>query len=211
MKRLALIGSKEFARQIRSYAEKNGEYTVIGYFDDFENVGSFIEGLPVLGKISDAEIVYKRKQFDCIFCAAGYNNFSFRENVFNSLKGKVPFANIINPSVSIGKGVILGEGIYIGANSYIADETVVQDNVFIHAGTTLGHNNTIGSHTYISGRFDTCGYVNVGKRCFIGVRCLVSDHVTICDDTWLGIGSLVLKNIEQSGKYMSVSRLMRIE
>ena len=49
MKRLALIGSKEFAQQIRGFAEKTGEFMVVGYFDDFEEKGTIIEGLPVLG------------------------------------------------------------------------------------------------------------------------------------------------------------------
>ena len=211
MKRLALIGSKDFAEQIQILAEETGDYKVVGYFDDFEKKGTIIRMLPVLGKIEDIETAYKKNEFDCIFLAAGYNNFAFRESVFNRVYGKVPFATIISSSAFVGKNVVIGDGVYIGANSYLDINSVIGNNVFIHSGSTLGHNNIIGDHTYISGRFDTCGCVKIGKRCFVGVRCLVSDHVSVCDDTWLGIGSLILKDITQPGKYMTLNRLMRIE
>lgn len=211
MKRLALLGSKDFAEQIQILAEETGEYRVVGYFDDFEKRGTTIRNLPILGQINDTELLYREGAFDCVFFAAGYNNFSFRESAFEKLYGKVPFATIISSSAVIGKNVAIGEGVYIGANSYIDCNTVIGNNVFIHCGSTLGHNNIIKDHTYISGRFDTCGFVRIGKRCFVGVRCLVSDHITICDDTWLGIGSLILKDISQPGKYMTFNRLMRIE
>lgn len=211
MKRLALIGSKEFAEQIQGFAEATGQFVVVGYFDDYEEKGTIIRSLPVLGGINDIESEYQKGSFDCVFLAAGYNNFIFRENTFNKLSPTVPFANILSPSATIGRNVIIGQGVFVGDHTYIDDKSIIEDNVFIHVGSTIGHNNIIGAHTYISGRFDTCGDVKVGKRCFIGVRCLVSDHVSICDDSWIGIGSVVLKNITEPGKYMPISRLIRVE
>lgn len=210
-KRLTLIGTKEFADQIIGFAKRTGEFEFVGYFDEIEPTGNIINGFPVLGKVDDAVILYQEGVFDCIFIAVGYTRFDLRELFFEKLKGKVPFANIISPSAFIGKGVNLGEGVFIGDKTFIDDNSVIDDNVFVHVGSTLGHNNHIGLHTYISGRFDTCGYVSVGKRCFIGVRCLVSDHVSICDDSWIGIGSVVLKDITEPGKYMPMSRLIRVE
>ena len=90
MKRLALIGSKEFADQIQCFAEKTGEYEVIGYFDDFEPKGKIIRSLPILGKIDEIEEIYKTGAFDYIFLAAGYNNFKFREDVLMDFMGRCP-------------------------------------------------------------------------------------------------------------------------
>ena len=59
MKRLALIGSKDFAEQIQILAEETGEYKVVGYFDDFEKKGTLIRSLPILGKIEDIETEYR--------------------------------------------------------------------------------------------------------------------------------------------------------
>ena len=89
-KRLALIGSKEFAQQIRGFAEDSGEFNVVGYFDDFEKKGAIVEGLPILGCRIDVVESFKNNEFDEIFLAAGYNNFQFREKVFVELNDKIP-------------------------------------------------------------------------------------------------------------------------
>lgn len=208
MKRLALIGSKEFAQQIRGFAEKTGQFSVVGYFDDFETKGKIISELPVLGKRNDIELLFKDNVFDEIFLAAGYNNFHFREQAFDELKGKVPFANIIMPDAELSDTTTLGEGIFIGTKTYFGENVVIDDNVFIHGHTFISHDNHIGSHTYISGRFTTAGFVNIGKRNFYGICSIVSDHISICDDVWIGLGSIVAKNLRKPGRYISQNVLL---
>ena len=212
MKRLALIGSKDFAQQIQILAEETSVYKVVGYFDDFEEKGTIIRSLPVLGKIEDIETGYKQNLFDCIFFAAGYNNFAFRESAFNKLLGKVPFATIISSSAQIGLDVKIGEGVYIGGNSIIGERTVIGNNVFIHGGTIIAHDNEIGNHSYFSGRINTAGFCKIGNRCFVGICVVFSDHIFVTDDVWIGLGCIVAKDIKESGKYMSPSaKLYKIE
>lgn len=212
MKRLALIGSKDFAHQIRSYAERTGEYEVVGYFDDYIPKGKIIEGLPVLGKIENIISLHNENLFDYLFLAAGYNNFQFREKTFTALKGKVPFANIIMSNAQLHENVKIGEGVFIGNGTVIGSNSIVEDNVFIHGSSVIGHDNHIGSHTYISGRFNSAGFVTIGCCCFFGICVLVSDHISVCNDTWIGLGCIVAKDIKTSGKYMSPSaKLYKIE
>lgn len=212
MKKLALIGSKDFAEQIQRFAEETSDYIVVGYFDDFEIKGTIIRSLPVLGGTADIKEIYKNGLFDCIFLAAGYNNFKFREEIYNKISPIVPFANIIDPTAKIGTDVKLGSGIYIGGNSFIGDRTVIGDNVFIHGDTIIAHDNFVGDHTYLSGRINTAGYCKIGRRCFIGICVILSDHISVTDDVWIGLGCIVAKDVKESGKYMSPSaKLYKIE
>ena len=208
MKKLALIGSKEFAQQIRGFAEKTGEFIVVGYFDDFEKQGTRIDGLPVLGARKDIVDAYNNYKFDEVFLAAGYNNFKFRDNAFSELKGRVPFANIIMPDAELSDTTSLGEGVFIGTKTYFGENVQIDDNVFIHGHTFISHDNVIGSHTYISGRLTTAGFVNIGKRNFFGIGAIVSDHISTCDDVWIGLGSIVAKKIKRPGKYISQNVLL---
>lgn len=208
MKKLALIGSKEFAQQIRGFAEKTGEFIVVGYFDDFEKQGTIIDGLPVLGARKDIVDAYNNYKFDEVFLAAGYNNFKFRDNAFSELKGRVPFANIIMPDAELSDTTSLGEGVFIGTKTYFGENVQIDDNVFIHGHTFISHDNVIGSHTYISGRLTTAGFVNIGKRNFFGIGAIVSDHISTCDDVWIGLGSIVAKKIKRPGKYISQNVLL---
>lgn len=212
MNRLALIGSRDFAKQIRTHAEKTGEYRVVGFFDDFAAEGSLVDGLPILGGLDSVDVLFAKSMFDCLFFAAGYNNFTFRDNAFTRFKGRIPFANIIMPSCSIGDNVTLGEGIFLGDYNEVGDNTTIEDNVFVHGRTIIGHDNHIGAHSYISGRFDSAGFVSMGKRNFYGIRTCISDHVFICDDVWIGLGCIVGKDIKEPGKYMSACvKLYKIE
>lgn len=212
MKKLALIGTKEFSEQIISFANQTGEFEFVGYFDDLVEQGTIINGMPVLGKVEDAIGLYKDGVFDCIFEGIGYTRFDLREFYYNMLKGKVPFANIISKTAVIGKGVILGEGVYIGGDSEIGDGTIIGDNVFIHGCSNIGHNNAIGSHTYISGRFNSAGFCTIGNKNFIGICVIIADHICLTDDVWIGLGCIVAKDVKQAGKYMSPSaKLYKIE
>ena len=208
MKRLALIGSKEFAQQIRYFAQYAGGYDVVGYFDDFQTPGTIVEGLPILGHSLEIENEFKKGKFDEIFLAAGYNNFEFRESAFMNLKGKVPFATIIDPTAEICRGVSIGEGVYIGRNTVVDDCARIDDNVFIHRNCLIGHDSHIHSHSYFSGFDHLAGYCDIGARNFIGLSVCIADHIATCDDVWVGIGCIVAKKIRKPGKYMTESVLL---
>lgn len=211
-KRLTLIGTKEFADQIIGFANRTGEFEFVGYFDEIEPTGNIINGFPVLGKVDDAVKLYQEGVFDSIFIAVGYTRFDLRELFYDKLKGKVPFANIIDKTVLLEKNVKMGEGVYIGPNTVIGENSVIGDNVFIHGGTVIAHDNKISNHTYISGRVDTAGFCSIGECNFVGIKALFADHVSTCENVWIGIGCIVAKNIKEPGKYMSsAAKLYKIE
>ena len=211
MKKLAIIGTRSFSHTIAHYATETNEFEFVGYFDDIEPQGTIINGYPVLGKVDEAENAYKKGVFDEIFIGVGYTRFDLREQYFNSLKGKIPFANIIMPDAKIDSTVKLGEGVFVGSGTTIYMDTVIEDNVFLRGSNYIGHDNVIKSHTYVSGRLNTAGHCIVGERCFLGVCACVKDHTEICDDVWVGIGSLVLKDITVPGKYMPIAKLVKVD
>lgn len=212
MKRLAIIGTKEFSQQILGQVEIAGEYDVVGYFDDLTPRGTLISGRPVLGMVCDAPALYDKGQFDYIFIAVGYTRFDLREKFYDSVKGRIPLANIIMPGAIVSEKASIGEGVFIGSGSNIGDGCTVDDNVFMWGDCIIAHDNHIGKHTYLSGRIDTAGFCSIGERCFVGVRALFSDHISVCNDAWIGIGCIVIKNIKDPGKYMSPSaKLYKIE
>lgn len=205
MKRLALIGSRTFAEQIQDFAEETGEYKVVGFFDDYEKPGTIIRNLPVFGPITSVLELYRKDFFDCIFFAAGYNSFEFREMVFSQLKNKVPFANIVMKSAEVHQNAVLGRGVFIGDRTIIGKDAIIGDNVFIHGSSVVAHNSKIGDHTYFSGRDYIAGFTEIGKRVFLGLGVTVSDHIYIADDIWIGIGCVVAQDLKTVAKYMSTS------
>ena len=212
MKKLAIIGTKEFAEQITDFAIQTGLFEVVGYYDNIEPKGCLVNGRLVLGTVEDAVEGYQNKVFDEIFIGVGYTRFDLREQFYEQLKGKVPFANIIMPSAEVSPTAKLGEGVYVGPHTTIAANTIVENNVFVHGHCLLGHDCHIHNHTYFSGRDYMAGFCDVGERVFVGLSVCVADHINITNDVWVGIGSIVAKDLSQPGKYMSAStRLVRVE
>ena len=212
MKKLAIIGTKEFAQQIICFAINTREFEFVGYFDDLEQKGTIINGKPVFGKVEESIELFKQGLFDCIYEGIGYTRFDLRDYYYEMLKGKVPFANIIMPGAYVSKKAKIGEGVFVGYGSSIDDGCIIGNNVFIHGYTILAHDNSIGDHSYLSGRINTAGFVNIGKNNFIGICVSVADHITICDNVWIGLGCIVAKNIKEPGKYMSpAAKLYKLE
>lgn len=201
-KKLALIGSQDFAQQVMEYANKTNLYEVVGYYDDFQKKGILISGLPILGKVEDIVNDYKNGLFDCTFICMGYNHFQVKEKFYNMVKGIIPLATIIVPGADVAESVKIGEGVLITKESVIHEHCTIEDNVVLLGGL-LAHDNHIGKHTYIAGGVHFAGKVSVGEKCFIGIGTLIADHVNVCNNVWITLGCIVAENITKSGKYMS--------
>jgi len=205
MNNLALIGSKAMAHGIKDMVELYHLYNVIGYFDDFAEKGSVVEGKPVLGNTDDCINMYHEGIFDFIFIASGYNSFEGREKLYLKYKGIIPFANIISPTAFVHPSARIGEGVLLSDGAYINRDAVIEDNVAITLRSIVNHGGHVKKHTFFSTGVVTAGNVIIGERCFIGVGSVISDGVSICDDVWLTPGSIVIKDIKKPGHYLSQS------
>lgn len=203
MKRLAIIGTREFGLQVLNYARNTGKYEVIGWIDDLEEVGHIICNLPVICNVENAVNFYEEGAFDFVFIAIGYSKMDIKQSIYNSIKGKIPLANIIAPTAIISPSAVLGEGILINDYVTIDKNTVINDDVVLLGQTLLTHDCNIGKHCYIAGNNSIAGFVTIQDNVFVGLGVSISDHVSICSNAWIGIGCVVAESISVPGKYMS--------
>lgn len=101
--------------------------------------------------------------------------------------------------------VVIENNVEIGANSIIhrgsMGSTIIKSGVKIGVMINIGHNNIIGENTIVVGGTITSGSVTVGKNCWLCAGTLVRNGVSICDNVIVGMGSMVLKDITESGIY----------
>ncbi len=95
-------------------------------------------------------------------------------------------------------GVIIGNDVFIGSHVNIArgtiDDTQIADGVKIAPSTHIGHNNLIGQDaTIICSQL--YGSVTLGDNSYV-VGSIVRNQCNIGNNTMVGMGSIVTKNIE---------------
>lgn len=116
---------------------------------------------------------------------------------------KMPNGRIINMK-HMGN-VIIEDYVEVQALSVVHrsvfDSTIIRKNAQIFAKVNIGHNCDIGESTIIGPGTLLGGGTKVGKNCYIWQGVITRSNISICDNVIIGAGSLVLKNITESGVY----------
>jgi UDP-2-acetamido-3-amino-2,3-dideoxy-glucuronate N-acetyltransferase len=115
------------------------------------------------------------------------------------------FSHICKNS-KIGKNCVIGEGVYIGPNVEIGDNCKIQNNSLIYEGVTLEDDVFLGPNTVTTNDFKPQvggDWKNDGrfketlfkKGCSIGANSVIICGVTIGENSLVGAGSVVTKDI----------------
>lgn len=137
-----------------------------------------------------------------------------KENIYkNYIKDRLIGFNLIDSSV-----VFVGEypsfdtiqGLILLPNSTITSNVKFGNYVSVDRMVSIGHDCIIDDFTQISPMSIISGNVNIGKRCFIGTGAMIKQGVNICNDVIIGMGSVVLNDINEPGTYVG-NKLRKIK
>lgn len=95
--------------------------------------------------------------------------------------------------------IVIGENVWIGSNSTVEraalDDTIIENDVKIDDLVQIGHNTRIGRSSQITAGAIICGRANIGERCWIAPNACIDNGVNVGNDTVIGMGSAVLKDV----------------
>lgn len=101
--------------------------------------------------------------------------------------------------------VVLEDNVYVGANAVIQrgriDATVVGKGTMISSLCVVGANTIIGQNCTLTIKSGTSGSARIGNRVWLGIGAIVRDYVSVCDDAFVGMGSVITKDITEPGIY----------
>lgn len=104
---------------------------------------------------------------------------------------------------SLGK-VIIGNNVEIGSLTNVsrgsAGETVVQNNVKVDSLVHIGHDVYLCDNVEITAGTVVAGFTVVGNGTFVGVNSSIRNRITIGDNSYIGMGSVVNKSIDSNSK-----------
>jgi len=202
MERLAIIGSGDLGKLISYHAQADKHYEVIGFFDDTKEAGEMISGHPVLGKTSDIRSIYQDRGFDCLMVAIGYKHFEARKRIYEQYVKDIPFGRIIHSSSYIDPSCTIGNGIFILPGCVLDHNAIIGDNVLLNTGCRIAHDSEIKSHSFLSPGVCMAGFSQIGSCCNIGTNSTIIDNIKIFDNVQTGAGTIVIKDISESGLYV---------
>ncbi|PRR75110.1 UDP-3-O-(3-hydroxymyristoyl)glucosamine N-acyltransferase [Clostridium thermopalmarium] len=99
-------------------------------------------------------------------------------------------------------GVNIGNNVEVGALTCICqgtvEPTIIKDYVKIDDNVFIAHNCNIEKGTYIIANSEVSGSVSIGKNCWISPNSCIRDGLIIGDNSLIGIGAVVVKDIESN-------------
>ena len=202
MHELAIIGAGDLGQQIAAIARAHGGYDVVGFFDDFQEVGTNTDGGPVLGPIDDIEARHAEGAFDSLLAGIGYKHVDFRRECFDRFAATILFPSLVHPAAHLEPTVTLGPGTIVGAGCVFDGGVRVAENCFFNPGCIVAHDTVVGAHGFCGPGVTLAGFVTVEQDCFLGVGTTVIDNVRIVAGTQTGGGTLVTTDVTDPGLYI---------
>jgi len=99
------------------------------------------------------------------------------------------------------KGIVIEDHVEIGANSCvdkgILTNTIIRAHTKIDKACLIAHGVIIGKSCMIAGFTNIGGSVVIGNNSWLSPKSTILNGITIEDDTFIGIGSVVLRSVKK--------------
>lgn len=204
MKDLVIVGAGGFGREVAWLVEEinevSKEWNLIGFIDENKEIHeTLINGYEVLGGIDwlkDKDIYY--------VCAIG--NSKIRKDVVEKInKFQLKAATIIHPSVLMNKKYVeVGEGSIICASSILTVNIKLGKHVILNLDCTVGHDAILQDFVTVYPNVNISGNCRINKCVELGTGTQIIQGKIIEENTIVGAGSVVIKNIEKNRTIVGV-------
>lgn len=208
MKKIVIIGGRGNGTVIASTIEDINKvslsYKIVGFLNDGEKIGTLINGYPVLGPVSQ-ELCNKYSDAFYIYALISVGKAEERVEKLKSLDiDDTKWINIIHPSVSIGSNCELGHGVILMPNVILSPNVKLGNFVQVYGNSIVGHDTLVEHYCFISNSSSIGSYITINEGAHIGSNCSIRERVIIGEWSLIGLGSVVLNDIEPFSKNVGV-------
>ena len=203
---IIIVGAGSHARVVLDiFEEKGEEYNVAGFInvcDDPDFDAQIIDGLPLLGRISDLKKLrdegYKRA-----IVALGDNQK--RLELIEQLENlDFQILSALHPESHISSRVEIDVSCTISAGATILTGSRLSKGVIVNTGATLDHDNIIAEGVQIAPGVNLGGHVKIGRKAFVGIGASVIQGVTIGEEAVIGAGAAVISDIPSNATAVGI-------
>ncbi|SHI48652.1 sugar O-acyltransferase, sialic acid O-acetyltransferase NeuD family [Dethiosulfatibacter aminovorans DSM 17477] len=197
MEGIFLIGAGSYGDVIYDLAVECG-YEVLGYYDDTMDAGTVVNGVEVLGPIKeflDQEAI--EGNYAVTIGNVGIRNDWFR--IIRAKGGDTP--SLVHPSSYVSPSAEIGEGVYIQPSVSIWTKVKIGDFCIVAPMSSISHHTVLGEGCFITPGCTIGSKIVFGRKVFVGMGSTVMSGVRKMGDcSFVGAGSLVIKDVDEGGK-----------
>lgn len=171
-------------------------WEVRGFLNDFEEIGTNVGAYPVVGRTSEAPEYANRG----VYLHYAMRNAKFAKSRIERFKSmNIPteaFATFIHPNTQLSGNRGIGHGSLLCAQVNLSFGAKVGDHNHLYGSSFIGHDSEIEPYAWVANNSA------VGARCLIkegahlGTNCSLREDVVIGAYAIVGIGAVVLKDVE---------------
>lgn len=204
MKKLYIIGAGGFGREVAWLVERmnnqNQTWDLQGFVDDNESIhGTLEDEYKVLGGCDLLEKIQED-----VWCVCAVGSAKIRKKIIDKVSNfkNVHFATLIDPSVLCSKRIKIGEGSILCAGTILTVDITIGNHVIINLDCTVGHDVKMSDYITLYPSVNVSGNTTIGKFVELGTGAQIIQGKTIIDNTIIGAGAVVVKDINESGTYV---------
>ncbi|HMX40740.1 MAG TPA: NeuD/PglB/VioB family sugar acetyltransferase [Saprospiraceae bacterium] len=133
--------------------------------------------------------------------AIAIGDSQIRKRVVASLPPDTTYGTIIHPSVLYSEWVEVGEGSILNAGSIVTCNIQIGRHAQLHIHSAVSHDCVIGDFFTASPAALVSGNCSIGSGVYLGTNSAIRQKISICDDAFIGMGTVVVKDITEPGVY----------
>ena len=204
-KSVVIIGASGFGREVLWLIERindksEDKWNILGFIDDDETLqGKSINGYDVIGTLDSIN------QFADSYFVCAVGNSKTRKKIIEriqTINDRIKFCTLIDPDVTISNLVEVGEGTIICAGSIVTVNISIGKHCIVNLDCTIGHDAVISDFVTMYPSVNVSGAVNIGELCELGTGTQIIQGISVCSNTIIGAGAVIVKNINESGTYV---------
>ena len=199
MKDIIIVGAGGLGRKIFACLNRINKieptWHVLGFIDDNSDAFNNVKiDSKIIGSISDYTRSSERE-----YLALALSDVNQKETISNLLLEKGgKFATIVSPEAILGDYVEIGEGSIVMTPYNIESGAKIGKFVTV-LGSTLALDGVIGDYSTTAG-FANLTNAKIGKKVYVASHVVLTENLTIGDDSIISVGSIVMKNVKAGTK-----------
>jgi sugar O-acyltransferase (sialic acid O-acetyltransferase NeuD family) len=165
-----------------------------GFLNDFEAVGSLVEGTPILGSFA----TWPDQPETTCFLAPLHKakEVRARSELIRGLG--VPerrWVNVVDPAALVSADALVGSGIWVQAGSSIMPSARIGNHVAVRSGCQISHDCVVEDFASVGLGAILCGYSIVRQGAHIAPGAIIRDRITVGRYSVVGLGAVVVKDV----------------